>query len=378
MPFVCSARLHGIVTSVTLSMTVTAMSDQARQEWILLVHLLPQKPTKLRVHVWRRLQALGALPIKNSVYVLPFSDKTNEDFQWIRQEIESSGGEASLFRAGSVEGATDNEIITLFHKVRDEDYTRLITEFDDLRGALREQVKGNSLSTAKLAHYQTAFGKLRQELDRVGSIDFFDAPQGRKVQDTFEKCLAALQVTESRNSNRLGRGRSSKMLSATDYQNRRWVTRRDPHVDRLASAWLIRRFIDQRPRFHFVAEGDRIDNALTFDMANGDFSHRGEDCTFETMIKTFGLEPDKGLRAIAEIVHDIDLKDSRFNRPEASGVNAVIMGLAAVYNDDAERLKQCLPVFDAMYKLFGKDRDVRRGKKRGANRKTLGRKNARS
>jgi hypothetical protein len=345
------------------------MEDHARQEWILLVHLLPQKPTKLRVHIWRRLQALGALPIKNSVYVLPYSEKTNEDFQWMRQEIESSGGEANLFRAGAVEGATDDEIITLFRKVRNEDYTRLITEFDGLRGAFREQIKGNSLSIAKFAQYQADLSKLRHELDRVAYIDFFDAPQGRKARDAFEKCLNALQATQSRNSNRLASRSSSKMLSAADYQNRRWVTRKDPHIDRLASGWLIRRFVDQRPRFHFVSEGDRIDNALTFDMTDGDFSHRGEDCTFETMIKSFGLEPDKGLRAIAEIVHDIDLKDSKFNRPEATGVNAVIMGLAAVYSDDGERLKQCLPVFDAMYKLFGKEANGRRAKDARAKRK---------
>lgn len=340
------------------------MSDQARQEWILLVHLLPQKPTKLRVHVWRRLQALGALPIKNSVYVLPFSEKTNEDFQWIRQEIESSGGEASLFRAGSVEGATDEEIVTLFRKVRDEDYARLTTEFDGLRGAFREQVKGNSLSTAKLAQYQADFSKLRQELDRVASIDFFDAPQGRKARDAFDKCLGAIQVTESRNSKRLARRSASQVLSATDYQNRRWATRKDPHIDRLASAWLIRRFIDHRPRFHFVSEGERIDHALTFDMADGDFTHRGEDCTFETMMKSFGLESDTGLGEIAEIVHDIDLKDNKFNRPETAGINAVVRGLAAVHSDDGERLKQCLPVFDAMYKLFGKERGARDKKSR--------------
>jgi hypothetical protein len=353
------------------------MIEQARQEWILLVHLLPQKPTKLRVYVWRRLQALGALPIKNSVYVLPYSERTNEDFQWIRQEIESSGGEANVFRAESVEGATDDEIVALFRKARDEDYARLTTEFDGLRGAFREQVKGDSLSTAKFAQYQGEFSKLRQELDRVASIDFFDAPQGRKARDAFEKCLGAIQATESKNTKRLERRSSSQVLSAADYQNRRWVTRKDPHIDRLASAWLIRRFIDQRPRFHFVAEGESIDNALTFDMADGDFSHRGEDCTFETMIKSFSVEPDKALRQIAEIVHDIDLKDSKFNRPEAGGVNAVIMGLTAVYANDGERLRQCLPVFDALYQLFAKGREVRGGKA-GIKRKSVKPKTKRS
>jgi hypothetical protein len=217
-----------------------------------------------------------------------------------------------------------------------------------------------------LAQYQAESSKLKQELDRVKAIDFFEAPQARKAHDAFEKCRRVLQATESKNSNRLATTSDPKMLSANDYQNRRWVTRKDPHIDRLASSWLIRRFIDRRPRFYFVSEEERIDNALTFDMTDGNFSHRGEDCTFETMIKSFGLESDAALREIAEIVHDIDLKDSKFNRPEATGVNAVIMGLAAVYKDDGERLKQCLPVFDAMYKLFGKEPDVRSSKKPGA------------
>ena len=352
------------------------MKTQVSHEWLLLVHLLPQKTTKLRVHVWRRLQALGAIPIKNSVYVLPSSEKTNEDFQWLRQEIETSGGEANLFLAGSVEGATDKEITALFRKERDDDYAKLISEFDGLRGAVRGQTTGNSLSTGKLAQYQAELNKLRQELDRVAAIDFFNAPQGNKARDAFEKCRRELQATETGNSKMRTNKSDPAKLNAAEYQNRRWVTRKDPHIDRLSSSWLIRRFIDPRPRFLFVSEGERIDNALTFDMTDGNFTHRGEDCTFETMIKSFGLGSDKALREIAEIVHDIDLKDNKFNRPEATGVNAVIRGLAAVYNDDGERLKQCLPVFDAMYKLFGNEQDVRSDKKKGA-RKAVRRRAAR-
>lgn len=157
----------------------------------------------------------------------------------------------------------------------------------------------------------------------------------------------------------------SAQLKPADYQNRRWTTRRDPHIDRLASAWLIRRFIDKRARFRFACEDEPITNTLTFDMVDGDFTHRGEDCTFETIIKSFGLESDIALRQIAEIVHDIDLKDSKFNRPEASGVNVVIKGLAAVFPDDSERLKQCLPVFDGLFELFVKDQNERVVKKRG-------------
>ena len=346
------------------------MKAKDAQEWILLVHQLPQKPSKLRVRTWRKLQTLGAVPIKNSVYVLPYNEKTNEDFQWLRQEIESSGGEANLFRAGSVEGATDREIIELFRKVRDEDYTKLISEFEGLSGAAREQAKGNSLTVGKLAQYQNELSKLRQELDRVVATDFFQAQQGKKAREAFEKCRGELQATESRNRKGAAKKIDSATLQIADYQNRQWATRRDPHIDRLASAWLIRRFIDKRPRFRFISEGERIVNTLTFDMTEGDFTHRGEDCTFETIIKCFGMATDGALRQIAEIVHDIDLKDDKFNRPEASGVNSVTLGLAIVYADDGERLKQSIPVFDALYELFAKDRNEqivkkRRGKQSG-------------
>lgn len=341
------------------------MKAKDAQEWILLVHQLPQKPSKLRVRTWRKLQALGAVLIKNSFYVLPYSEKTNEDFQWLRQEIESSGGEASLFRAGSVEGSTDKEIVEMFRKERDEGYAKLISEFEGLSGAAREQAKGNSLSVGKLAQYQSELSKLRQELDRVTATDFFQAPQRRKAQDAFEKCRRELQTTESTGSKGSANRNDSAPLKIVDYQNRRWATRKDPHIDRLASGWLIRRFIDKRPRFHFISEGERTPKTFTFDMTEGDFTHRGEDCTFETIIKSFGLETDDALREIAEIVHDIDLKDDKFNRPEAGGVNVVIMGLAIVYADDGERLKQSFPVFDALYELFVKDRNEQVVKKRG-------------
>lgn len=334
------------------------MKDEGAQEWLLLAHQLPQRPSKLRVRTWRKLQTLGAVLINNSFWVLPYSEKTNEDFQWLKQEIDASGGEASLFRAGSVEGSTDMEIVQIFRKERDQDYAKLISEFEGLSGAAREQAKGDSLSVGRLAQYQSELSKLRQELDRVTATDFFQAPLRRKAQDAFKKCRRAFQITEGKGSRISANRNDSAPLKIVDYQNRRWATRKDPHIDRLASCWLIRRFIDKRPRFSFISEGERIPKTLTFDMTDGDFTHRGEDCTFETIIESFGLQTDDALRQIAEIVHDIDLKDEKFNRPEASGINAVIMGLASVYADDGERLKQSFSVFDSLYELFLKNRNL--------------------
>jgi len=329
------------------------MKSKIKQEWLLLVHQLPPNPTSLRVRTWRKLQTLGAIPIKNSVYILPFNEKTNEDFLWLKQEIESAGGEASLFQAGSVEGASDEEIIALFREQRNQEYEKSTTDLTGLTGALREHVKNDSLSAAKLSHYETELGKLRQELERILAVDFFHASGRKKTQEAFEKCLKQLQLAKGKDKKNYHKPNDRTEFSLAEYQNRRWVTRRDPHIDRLACAWLIKRFIDKRPRFQFVGEGEDTENGVAYDMAKGEFTHRGEDCSFETLIKCFGLESDPALVEIAEIVHDIDLKDKKFNRPEASGVNAVIRGLGQVYRDDNERVKECLPVFDGLYELFG-------------------------
>jgi hypothetical protein len=351
------------------------MKSKDRQEWLLLVHHLPPNPTNLRVRTWRKLQTLGAVPIKNSVYALPFNEKTNEDFLWLKQEIESSGGEANLFRADSVEGASDKEIIAIFNGQRNQDYEKLTADLTGLTGALRELGKNNSFSTGKLAQYETELSKLRQELERVLAVDFFEASGRKKAQAAFENCLHQLQLAKGKDNKNLEKSAGNSELNPAEYQNRRWVTRINPHIDRLACGWLIRRFIDKRPRFLFARDGEKIENSLTFDMADGDFTHEGEDCSFETMVKKFGLAPDAALMEIAEIIHDVDLKDGKFKRLEATGVNAVIRGLAEVYRDDNERMKECLPVFDGLYELFRSRSEASAAKNLSEKKKSGGKQN---
>src|SRR4051812_19547489 len=155
--------------------TKTTRDSMPQQDWILLIHQLPPKPTNLRVRIWRKLQKLGALPIKNSVYVLPFNEKTHEDFQWLKQEIEAAGGEATVFLAGSVEGATDEEIIFAFRKESDEEYARLAAELDGLTGKIREQKRGGHLSARRLSGYEVELDKLHAQLELIASTDFFEA-----------------------------------------------------------------------------------------------------------------------------------------------------------------------------------------------------------
>jgi hypothetical protein len=348
---------------------------EAKQEWLLLVHLLPPKPTNLRVRIWRKLQKLGALPLKNSVYVLPFGEKTHEDFQWLKQEIEAAGGEATVFRAGSVEGATDGELVKAFREARDAEYDRLAAEFDGLTGTVRGQKRGGHLSAGRLGGYEAALDKLHAELERVVSTDFFGAKGRATATTAYERCREAIRASQGRKSaGKRGHVTKGDVLDTSQYQRRRWVTRHNPHIDRLASAWLIKQFIDKRPRFHFVSEGEAVEGGIPFDMFGAEFTHQGEDCTFETLIKRFGLGGNDALRHIAEIVHDIDLKDDKFNRLEAAGLDAAVRGLSGLLKDDRKLLQQSGVIFDGLYALLSGNARKSKSKGKGNDSKKRGRK----
>jgi hypothetical protein len=324
------------------------------RDWILLIHQLPPKPTNLRVRIWRKLQKLGAVAIKNSVYILPATEQAHEDSQWLKQEIESADGEATVFRAGSVEGATDAEIITGFRKARDEEFAAIAAEFDGLTGAIREQSRSKHLSAGRLTGHESEIDKLHAEFERIVANDFFDATGRANALNAYERCRKTIRAAQGPVGKATVAPAKSGTLDLADYQGRRWVTRRNLHIDRLASAWLIKQFIDKRPRFYFVAEGKTVEGAIPFDMFGTEFTHHGEDCTFETMLKRFGLIEIKGLREIAEIVHDIDLKDDKFHRLEAPGLSAIIDGLSKVLRDDRKLLQQTSIVFEALYALLSK------------------------
>ena len=348
------------------------MSKQtSKHEWILLIHQLPPQPTNLRVRIWRKLQKLGAVAIKNSVYVLPANEKTNEDFQWLKQEIESAGGEAAVFRADAVEGKTDKEIITAFQKSRDEEFAELAAQLDGLAGSIKEQTRGKHLSAGRLASHETDLDRLHAELDRVVANDFFQANGRTAALNAYERCqkfLRRSQAPIAKASRSVGK---SNALSVQDYQRRRWVTRRNVHIDRLASGWLIKQFIDKRPRFYFVNEGDTVQNGIPFDMFGAEFTHHGEDCTFETMVKRFGLTGIKGLRELGQIVHDIDLKDDKFHRLEAAGLKAMIDGLCERISDDRKRLQEASAIFDSLFALLDKQTDTKHLKAPSAGKKHL-------
>ncbi|MFY9620688.1 MAG: chromate resistance protein ChrB domain-containing protein [Pyrinomonadaceae bacterium] len=348
---------------------MTTKSKPSAQEWILLIHQLPPRPTNLRVRIWRKLQKLGAVAIKNSVYVLPANDKTNEDFQWLKQEIEAAGGEAAVFRAGSVEGTTDKEIIDAFRKARDEEFAEIAAGLDGLSGSVREQARGKHLSAGRLSSHEAELDRLHGELERVIANDFFEAKGRPAALNAYQRCQKVIRSSQTPVVKARPSSQRRDALAVSDYQNRRWMTRRNIHIDRLASAWLIKQFIDKRPRFYFVAEGETVENAIPFDMFGAEFTHQGEDCTFETLIKRFGLSDTRGLSELAQIVHDIDLKDDKFQRLEAAGLNAIINGLSESLRDDRKLLQQAGAIFDGLFVLLDKQTEKRQHKSQPRKRK---------
>lgn len=193
---------------------------------------------------------------------------------------------------------------------------------------------------------------MQAERDRIREADFFAAAGGAQADAALEKCRTLLQSMQGRHSEPSSRGsRTVRQNDASKYQGKLWVTRPRPHIDRCASAWLIRRFIDRRPRFGFVTP-EKMRSGIAYDMPGAEFSHEGEDCTFETLMKRFGLDRDRAVRAIAEIVHDVDLKDGKYGRAEASGVDAVIRGLADRIQDDPRLLRESCSVFDGLHATF--------------------------
>src|SRR5712691_12273309 len=303
------------------------------QSWLLLLLSLPPRPSSLRVRAWRRLKALGAVALKSGAYLLPDSPDRYEQFQWLAQEVEKDRGEATLLKVDRVENMKQPEVVRLFQEARDTDYADLTDRY-------------RKLGTTKGPRVAGELARLAREMDRLVDIDFFDAP-GR------QQALRARETAERRLTRPLRAGAiPAAPLDLKTLQGRRWVTRPRPHVDRIASAWLIKRFLDPGAEFLFAAPNEVPAGAIPFDMAGVEFGHQGDHCTFETLLHRSGLR-DRRLAAIAEIVHEADLRDEKFTREEARGLDLVLRGLLAAVKDDHEALAQGLTLFDGLYATIG-------------------------
>lgn len=309
--------------------------DDDSHNWLVLLHQLPVKPPYLRVKVWRRLQALGAVPLKNAVHVLPEREETRRAFQELLSEISTNGGDATLIEARLLAGQSDSELIAQFDAARDADYFELA---QDARALIETGPAG-----------AIEIDRLKRRLGEIARLDFFGA-HGRQAA---EAALRELDECRYQHPD-IGRQGEPAALGPGDLKSRIWVTRRGVHVDRIACAWLIRRFIDAQASFKFV-DGRRYapgPGELRFDMADGEFTHEGDRCSFETLMLRAERGGDAALVVIGELIHELDIADGKFDRPEAAGLGAMINGICASSEDDIERIARGSDVLDQLYAWF--------------------------
>ncbi len=314
-------------------------------DWLLLIHHIPAKPAYFRAKIWRRLQQLGAIAIKQSVYALPQHDQAREDFTWIVKEIIAGGGEAMLLTARFQEGLDDQQVIALFREARRTDYEKILGEAH----ALMMQWRLDSGSAAAdPAEHRTTLARLRKTFAAAAAIDFFPAPE----QGRTEAALADLE-TILRQQGAGGPAANTPDGLVPQMTGKTWVTRENVYVDRMACAWLIKRYIDPKGELKFVSapKHQPATNEMRFDMAEAEYTHEGDRCSFEVMTQRFGLA-DPALAQMAKVIHDIDLKDATFDLPETAGVQALFDGIIAGTNDDLERIHRASAVLDSLLTFF--------------------------
>ena len=328
------------------------------QRWLLLIHQLPAKPAYVRVKIWRRLQGLGAVAVKNAVYALPASEQAQEDFEWLMKEIFEIGGEAIVCEARLIDGLSDDEVRALFNAARDQDYADIADEARALSSRLKETPAGEFPADLK-----AQFSRLKARHSQTVGMDFFDAG-GRQTADGL------IREAEGRIAGREpGQPKTARVAERGigGLRGFTWVTRHGVHVDRIACAWMIRRFIDSNAAFKFVPPKGYAPaaNELRFDMFEAEFTHEGDRCSFEVLLGRAGLD-DPALEAIAEIVHDIDLKEEKYGREETAGIKALINGICSTARDDEERIARGSAVFNDLYTVFQRHPRRQTARKRAA------------
>lgn len=327
--------------------TVTAATDST-PGWLVLAYQFPKGPDSRRVKVWRRLQSIGAIAIKNSVYVLPASEQSREDFEWLVTELSSGGADAVILESHVVGGMTDDNIRQLFNAARSDDYNALHQEMKTALAAMPpgEWVENEDVRAAA----KSILGRSAKRFAEIEAIDFFTAAGHDELENE-------LRVLSQRLSDVGELTQTEDAAMASDVQKKltglTWVTRSGVKVDRVASAWLVRRWIDSAATFKFVNEKDYTpeDGEIRFDMFDAEITHEGDRCTFEVLANRVNPQ-DMALRNVGEVVHDIDLKDGKFDRVETPGIANLLTGVFSRLESDDERIERASSVFDDLYRYY--------------------------
>jgi len=331
---------------------MTQKIKQKSPQWLLFFYSVPSKPVSNRMRIWRRLAKAGAVQMKGAVYILPFNDEHYEFLQWLVSEIAAMKGEAAVVSIEKIDTMKDAEIIALFDQQRAGGYKILQKSFDDLGRRLSSIQKGAKPQNLKGISDQ--FLSRQKEFEDIKRIDFFLSQEGTALGEKIKRIHAGLKIILGADTKQ-ERPAALTLKSPADYHNRTWTTRKRPFIDRMASAWLIKTFIDPDAAFDFIDEKDMdtIDKrSITFDIRGGIFTHSGDMCTFEVLMKSFGLK-DKPLKKMAEIIHDLDMKDDKFNAIEAKGLEDILEGIRRTAKNDREALQKGMTVFEMLYASKG-------------------------
>lgn len=305
-----------------------------RSTWLLLLYALPTRQNTERVNLWRKLKKFGAVALQTSGYVLPDDPAQFERLQWLSKEIRDAGGEATLIGVAEIDGMSNEAVVGMFNETR-------ATEYKELAAACRETLSGKR----KGEELAVEVGKHQRRFREIRAVDYFNSPGAHDAQMILQRAEKALARGPG--------GAPVRRADAKEFVGKVWLTRPRPGIDRAGSAWLVRKFIDPKAKFVFGMEPGKQPAAVPFDMADVEFSHHGDDCTFETLVKRFGIT-DKAVLRMAEMVHDADLEDEKFQRCECIGINAVLTGWARTNISDSELLEKGIACFEGLYKAVKK------------------------
>lgn len=296
------------------------------EDWLTLVSTLPARNTAARMRVWRAIKGLGCATLRDGVYLLPRNARSAAALGSLAGEVRNAGGSAEVLHVVA-DAAQQAAFLALFD--RGADYGRLLA---DIRAALNNP-------DPKAAHV------LRREFNAIAATDYFPGDARRQV----ETALAELTAIAS-GEPRPGHGALCRLASA-DFQARTWATRKNLWVDRMASAWLIRRFIDRKAQFLWLDNPKKCPkSALGFDFDGAAFTHVADKVSFEVLAISFGLDSDPAIARIAAIVHCLDVGGAPV--AEAAGIEAVLAGLRASAPHDDKRLAEAARVFDSLYNHY--------------------------
>jgi len=318
------------------------MKDSAKPLWAMLVISLPGRRGTTRMRVWRALKGLGSVVLRDGVYLLPYSESATRSFQEQADAVRTSGGDAHVLNFSNTELSQAEHFRNLFD--RTGDYARLVGLIGKLKPLLVRK---------RIASASRNLRKIRREFEAVAATDHFQGPAKEQVQHLLSETEASLTALLSPDEPRSAGGQI-RLLNKREYQKRTWATRARPWVDRLASAWLIRRFIDSKARFVWLENPKKCPaKALGFDFDNARFTHVGARVTFEVLLASFDLEKDTALMRLGSLVHYLDV--GGVPASEAAGLEMILNGACRQFHNDDRLLKEASKTFDFLYASYSEE-----------------------